>query len=85
MEGLSDEDADALRVLTARGNFVDEQNYTILHHMVLGLQVGDLEEELKRYPDLLDVVDAMGRTPLTWAACVGDDRAVCPCYTTVLR
>lgn len=76
MGGLSDEDADALRTLTEGSDFVDEQNYTSLHKIVLGLLSRDLEKELQIHLELLDVPDAMGRTPLTWAACRGDERAI---------
>ena len=36
MGGLSDEDADALRCLTRGDDFIDEQNYTALHKIILG-------------------------------------------------
>jgi hypothetical protein len=38
--------------------------------------VQDLEEEILRNPDDVDVRDAMGRTALEWAAARGDDRAL---------
>ena len=76
MGGISDDDADALRSLTEGGDFIDEQNYTSLHKIILGLVGYDLEHELLLHPELLDIPDAMGRTPLIWAACRGDARAV---------
>ena len=76
MGGLSDEDADALRCLTRGDDFIDEQNYTLLHRIILGLSLADLEEEICLHPENLNTTDVMGRTPLAWAACRGDDRAI---------
>ncbi|KAI9652293.1 MAG: hypothetical protein M1831_007079 [Alyxoria varia] len=76
MGGIPDEDADALRTLTEGSDFVEEQNYTNIHNIILGFLSRDLEQELTDHPELLDVPDAMGRTPLTWAACRGDERAI---------
>lgn len=76
MGGLSDEDAEALRCLTRGDDFIDEQNYTLLHKIILGLSLADLEEEICLHPEDLNTTDAMGRTPLAWAACRGDDRAI---------
>ena len=76
MGGLSDDDAEALRCLTRGDDFIDEQNYTTLHKIILGLSMGDLEEEIRLHPENVNTTDAMGRTPLAWAACRGDDRAI---------
>lgn len=43
---------------------------------MLQLSIKNLEEEILRKPEAVDVKDAMGRTPLEWAAARGDDRAV---------
>jgi len=40
------------------------------------LSLQDLEKEILRDPDDVDIPDAMGRTALEWAAARGDDRAV---------
>jgi ankyrin repeat protein len=74
--GLPNEGTDALRSLTRDSDFVDDQNYTGLHRIVLGLSMRDLEKELYLHPDDINTTDAMGRTPLAWAACRGDERAV---------
>ena len=76
MGGLSDEDAEALRCLTRGDDFINEQNYTTLHKIILGLSMGDLEEEIRLHPENVNTTDVMGRTPLAWAACRGDDRAI---------
>ena len=76
MGGLSDEDAEALRCSTRGDDFIDEQNYTTLHKIILGLSMRDLEEEICLHPQNVNITDVMGRTPLAWAACRGDDRAI---------
>ena len=76
MGGLSNNDVEALRCLTRDEDFIDEQNYTILHRIILGLSMADLEEEIRLYPENVNTTDVMGRTPLAWAACRGDDRAI---------
>ena len=76
MGGLSDDDVEALRCLTRGDDFIDEQNYTMLHKIILGLSLADLEEEISLHPENINTTDVMGRTPLAWAACRGDDRAI---------
>ena len=76
MGGLSDSDVEALRCLTQDSDFVNEQNYTLLHRIALGLSMQDLEEALVQHPDLINVPDAMGRTALAWASARGDTRSI---------
>ena len=76
MGGLCADDVEALRCLTQGSDFIEEQNYTLLHKIVLGLSMEDLEEGILRYPNNIDTPDAMGRTPLAWAACRGDEKAI---------
>ena len=76
MGGLTDEDAEALRWLTRGDDFIDGQNYTSPHKIILGLCMRDLEEEIRLHPENINTPDVMGRTPLAWAACRGDDRAI---------
>lgn len=76
MGGLSEDAVEALRCLTQGGDFIDEQNYTALHRIILGLSMADLEEEIRLHPEDINATDVMGRTPLAWAACRGDDRAI---------
>lgn len=76
MGGLSDEDVEALRCVTQGSDFVEDQNYTSLHRIVLGLSMRDLEEELRLHSEDVNLPDIMGRTPLAWAACRGDERSI---------
>jgi len=76
MGGLSDDDVEALRCLTRGDDFIGEQNYTMLHRIILGLSMVNLEEEICLHPEDVNTTDVMGRTPLAWAACRGDDRAI---------
>lgn len=73
---LSEDAAKSLSCLTRTDDFIEEQNFTQLHKIVLGLFLFNLEEELQKGPDSVDITDAMGRTPLMWASARGDDRAV---------
>ena len=43
-----------------------------MHKIVLGLSLLSLEEELIHHPEDIDTMDALGRTPLVWAAARGD-------------
>lgn len=54
----------------------EEQNFTQLHRIVLGLSLLDLEKEVQLNPDEIDATDALGRTALIWASARGDQRAV---------
>lgn len=76
MGGISEEDEEALKVVAQESDFVDEQNYTSLHKIVLGLSLLDLDEELLRHPEQINTPDIMGRTSLAWAACRGNERAI---------
>ena len=76
MGGLAENDVEALRCVTQGSEFVDEQNYTALHKIVLGLSLLNLEEEILKHPEEINATDVMNRTPLAWAACRGDERAI---------
>ncbi|KAK2882614.1 hypothetical protein FQN49_000186 [Arthroderma sp. PD_2] len=80
LEGsLPEAGTDALRLISRGGHyddFIDESNFTQAHRIILGLSLQSLEEELKIHPDDIDAQDAMGRTPLAWAAARGDSHAV---------
>jgi ankyrin repeat protein len=65
-----------LRCVAAGSDFVENQNFAPIHKIVLKLSFQDLEEEILRNPDDVDILDAMGRTALEWAAARGDERAV---------
>lgn len=64
MGRLAKFDVEALRCLTQDSDFIDEEKYKLLHKVVLGLSLQELEEVLSLHPDLIDALDAMGRTAL---------------------
>ncbi|RYO91879.1 hypothetical protein DL762_001959 [Monosporascus cannonballus] len=78
--GLSEKAINALRTITKGSNylddFIDGFKFTKTHKIVLGLSLQNLEEELLLNPDDINLQDAMGRTPLAWAAARGDAQAV---------
>ncbi|KAI9696670.1 MAG: hypothetical protein M1820_008044 [Bogoriella megaspora] len=74
--GLSEDAFENLRCLTSGSDWEDEQNFTIIHKVVLGFSGKSLEDVILQHPDDIDTQDAMGRTPLLWAAARGDERAV---------
>lgn len=73
---MSEEAAELLSCLTNSSDFVEEQNFTQLHRIVLGLSLLDLEKEVQLNPDEIDATDALGRTALMWASARGDQQAV---------
>ena len=73
---LSQEDIEVLSCVIQGSNFIDDQGYTQIHRVVLGLSMKRLEEVISMHPESIDAVDAQGRTPLTWAASRGDEHAV---------
>ena len=73
---LSKQAAELLSCLTKSSDFVEEQDFTQLHRIVLGLSLLDLETEIKLHADEVDTTDALGRTPLMWASARGDERSV---------
>ena len=73
---LSQEDIEVLSCVTQVSDFIDEQGYTQTHRVVLGLSMTSLEEEIVMHPESINAIDALGRTPLIWAASRGDENAV---------
>ena len=73
---LSTEAAELLSYLTKLDDFVEEQNFTKLHKIVLGLSLLDLENEVQLCADEVDTTDALGRSLLIWASARGDERSV---------
>lgn len=57
-------------------DWVDDQDFTVIHQAVLGFSGKELEDIIVQHPEDVDTPDAMNRTPLSWAAARGDDRAV---------
>ncbi|KAK4213431.1 hypothetical protein QBC37DRAFT_388047 [Rhypophila decipiens] len=77
--GLQPEAMDILRVV-AQGcdydEYIEKQNFSRLHKIVIGLCPGNLAKELALPGIEVDVCDVTGRTPLDWAAARGDETAV---------
>ena len=73
---LSQEDIEVLSCVIQVDDFIDEQDYTQVHRAVLGLSMARLEEVIAMQPGSINTVDALGRTPLIWAASRGDEHAV---------
>lgn len=67
---------DILRVIAEGSDFIESQDFSTLHKIVLGLSLGNLRQELQKNPYDADVRDTTGRTPLQWAAARGDETAV---------
>lgn len=74
--GLSKDAVEALYCMTKDSDWIEEQNFCRVHKLVTGLLPGSLLEELQNNPHNVNVQDAMGRTPLLWAAARGDEKAV---------
>ena len=73
---LSEKDMEVLSCVIQGSNFIDEEGYTQLHRVILGLSMENLEEVISMHPESIDAVDARGRSPLTWAASRGDEHAI---------
>ena len=66
-----------LRSLFPARDYVDDQEFSLLHKAVLGLNPLDLDTLLMSLPaTMVDSCDVNGRTPLFWAAGNGDSKAV---------
>ncbi|KAL9619064.1 MAG: hypothetical protein Q9160_006319 [Pyrenula sp. 1 TL-2023] len=74
--GLDDEAEDDIRCLTASSDWIEEQNFSKLHMIIIKLLWSSLSEAIAEDPEQIDATDAMGRTPLLWAAARGDHEAV---------
>ncbi|KGO77701.1 hypothetical protein PITC_010650 [Penicillium italicum] len=77
--GLSSNAIGALRFITKGGfleDFIEEARFTRIHKIIMDLAKLSLEDEISQNPEEINSVDAMGRTPLAWAAARGDTRAI---------
>ncbi|KAL9627831.1 MAG: hypothetical protein Q9204_006302 [Flavoplaca sp. TL-2023a] len=74
--GLNQEAEEDIQCLTSTSDWIEEQDFSKVHKIVVGLLLSSLEEAIAEDPKSLDVIDAMGRTPLLWAAARGDHKAV---------
>lgn len=55
---------------------LDERQFSRIHKCVLGLIGSSLQDELSVSTSVIDDFDNIGRTPLYWAACRGDEKFV---------
>ena len=58
------------------GSYLDERRFSKLQKIILGLDGGSLENELKVYSSDIDAVDSTGNTALMWAARRDDNVAL---------
>lgn len=65
-----------LRCIARDSEYIENQDFAPIHKIVLRLSLQDLQTEIIRDPNNIDIKDAMGRTALEWAAARGEDRAV---------
>ncbi|KAK0128443.1 hypothetical protein ONS95_000416 [Cadophora gregata] len=73
---LSKENEQTLSCLTSGNDWIEDQNFTLTHKVVTGISLANLEETILLHPEEIDAIDALGRTPLTWAAARGNEHAV---------
>lgn len=65
-----------LRELFFDTAFLEYGNFSDLHKIVLQIRPGNLNEELQRSTENMDILDSTGRSPLSWAAKRGEAEAV---------
>lgn len=53
-------------------DIIDDQDFTSLHRIILGLTSRNLKEEIQEHPEIINATDTMSRTPLWWATHIGD-------------
>lgn len=70
----SPELAEALAVLFPGTEFLEQRQFTRIHKLIIGLEKGNLEEELQTDDSEVNVCDANGWTPLHWAARRGNSK-----------
>ena len=61
-----------LRATFSDRDFLDDQNLSIVHQIILGLKGQKMSEALKERSFMTDTPDNRGHTPLIWAAIRGD-------------
>jgi ankyrin repeat protein len=65
-----------LRLFPQDEGGLDERQFSRIHKCVLGLIGSSLQDELSVSTSVIDDFDNIGRTPLYWAACRGDEKFV---------
>ncbi|KAL9598866.1 MAG: hypothetical protein Q9219_004206 [cf. Caloplaca sp. 3 TL-2023] len=78
LKKVSGKDAEELECMFQKDDWLEERQFTVLHKIVLGLLPSprSLQEELSASTSNIEVKDSEGRTPLSWAAELGDLAAV---------
>lgn len=74
--GLDAEAEEDIRCLTASSDWIEEQHFSKLHKIIVQLLPLSLEQAIAEAPEEVDMTDAMGRTPLLWAAARGDHKSI---------
>ncbi|MCJ1393405.1 hypothetical protein MMC18_006279 [Xylographa bjoerkii] len=74
--GLFTEVVEYLKCLTVGSDFVDNQNFSLVHKITLRSSLQDLEPVILQDADDEVITDTMGRTAQEWAAARGDQRLV---------
>ena len=73
---ISPEKQQALRCITAGSDWVEEQNFALVHQIVFSMSSKALEIELIENPNAIYQEDVQGRTALNWAAARGQQEYV---------
>ena len=69
--------AESFALLFPGSEYIEGRRFTRLHRLILELEQGSLSEELLENPQLIDVRDLDGWTPLHWACRRGNYQAMC--------
>ncbi|KAJ5937294.1 hypothetical protein N7454_004949 [Penicillium verhagenii] len=73
---ISPEKQTALRCITVGSDWVEEQNFPLVHQIVFGMSSKALEIEVMENPHAIYQKDVQGRTALNWAAARGQEEHV---------
>lgn len=72
---MDDSDQDSVKYLLDTSDYIDDQQFPLVHKIILGMSLRDLKEELMVNPLGVFDTDVEGRTALHWAAARGDERS----------
>ncbi|XMA09114.1 hypothetical protein WAI453_001905 [Rhynchosporium graminicola] len=61
--GLDKAAEEDIRCLIASSDWINDQNFSKLHKIIVGILLLDFEEAIANDPGQVDITDAMGRTP----------------------
>ncbi|KAG8625551.1 hypothetical protein KVT40_005952 [Elsinoe batatas] len=76
---VNQQEANGLRCITegGEGDWVEEQNFPLVHRIVLGLSQKSLALEVEENPAAIYLTDAQGRSALDWATARAQHRDIC--------